>query len=116
MYVAGFVLAVKTDRQEDYRKAAATAAEVSKDHGATRVVECWGDDVPEGEVTSFARAVALGPGETVLFSWVEYPDRETYRTGMQAVAQDPRLQQPHDMTIMDPKRLIWGGFTPILEV
>lgn len=116
MYIAGFVLAVKTDKKEDYRKIAADVGTIFREHGATRVIECWGDDVPDGEVTSFARAVKLEPGETVLFSWMEYPDKATYEASVQATMDDPRLQKAPCLEVMDSKRMIWGGFVPIVEL
>ena len=73
-YVTGLVVAVPTDNRNAYLETATTAAEVFRECGATRVVECWGDDVPDGEVTDFRRAVKAEPGETVVLSWIEWPD------------------------------------------
>lgn len=75
-YVDGFVAAVPTANREQYIQHARDAAEVFKEHGALRVVECWGDDVPEGKVTSFPLAVQCRPDETVIFSWLVWPSRE----------------------------------------
>jgi len=72
-YVDGFLLPVPEDRKDDYRKLATDAAQVFKDHGALAVVECWGDDIPAGEVTSFPMAVKAKPGEVVVFSWIVWP-------------------------------------------
>ncbi len=116
MYVDGFVLAVKTDRKEDYIKAARRAAEVFLELGATRMVETWADDVPRGEITDFPGAVKLEPDETVCFSWVEYPDRETRDRVAAEAMQDPRLKDAMDPTILDDARMIYGGFNPIMDV
>ena len=113
-YVDGFVVAVTTLERETYRAHAATAAAVFKQHGALRVVECWGDDVPEGKLTSFPLAVQRKPDETVVFSWIAWPSREARDTGMEAAMEDPRLK---DMAMpFDGKRLIYGGFEVILDV
>lgn len=117
MYVGAFVLAVKTAEKETYRRIAADAGTVFLEHGATRVVECWGDEVPEGEVTSFPLAVKRAPDETVLFSWMEFPDKAAYDACMAASFADPRMQMDAEMPkIMDPKRMIYGGFETILDI
>jgi uncharacterized protein YbaA (DUF1428 family) len=72
-YIDGFVIPVPTAKREDYRQLAQTASAVFKDYGALKVVECWGDDVPEGKVTSFPMAVQRKPDETVVFSWIVWP-------------------------------------------
>ncbi|HEY3599270.1 MAG TPA: DUF1428 domain-containing protein [Paraburkholderia sp.] len=115
-YVDGFVVAVLTDNRETYRKHAERAAAVFKEHGALQVVECWGDDVPEGKITSFPMAVKRNQDETVVFSWVVWPSRETRNTGMKAVMADPRLQPDANPMPFDGKRLIYGGFEVIVDV
>jgi uncharacterized protein YbaA (DUF1428 family) len=114
-YIDGFVAAVPTANREAYRKHAEDAAVVFRDHGATQVVECWGDDVPEGKLTSFTMAVKREPDETVVFSWIAWPDRATRDAGWQKVMTDPRM--PADMLAMpfDGTRMIHGGFTRILD-
>ena len=115
-YVDGFVVAVPADKRETYRQHAETAAAVFKENGALNVVECWGDDVPEGKLTSFPMAVKREEGEVVVFSWVVWPSRATRDAGMQKVMADPRLQ-PDVMTMpFDGKRLIYGGFEVIVDV
>lgn len=115
-YVDGFVLAVPTANKERFRAMAQRVATVFTDHGALRVVENWGDDVPMGEETWFARAVNLAEGETVCFSWVEWPSKEARDKGNAAIAVDPRLQpDASEADIMDSKRMIYGGFTPIVD-
>ena len=113
-YVDGFVLAVTTSKREVYRQHAQTAASVFKEHGATQVVECWGDDVPEGKLTSFPLAVQRKPDETVVFSWITWPSREARDAGMKKAMEDARLSSM-DMPF-DGKRLIYGGFEVILDV
>lgn len=116
-YVDGFVLAVPTAKRERFRAMAARVAEIFIEHGALRVVENWGDNVPEGKQTDLGRAVALNEGETVVFSWVEWASKEARDRGNEAIAADPRLQpDPVEADIMDPKRMIYGGFVPIVDV
>ncbi len=91
-YVDGFVVAVPTLNREAYRAFAERAAAVFREHGALKVVECWGDDVPEGKVTSFPMAVKLQSDETVVFSWITWPSRQVRDAGMKKVMADPRLQ------------------------
>lgn len=114
-YIDGFVAPVRADAtREDYRAFAAKAAPIFKEYGATRVVEGWGDDVPDGKVTDFRRAVQAEEGETVVFSWIEWPDRATRDAGMKMVMEDPRMQ-PGEPMPFDGRRLIYGGFATILD-
>ncbi len=115
-YVDGFVVAVKEESREIYRKHATTAAGVFKEYGALNVVECWGDDVPEGKLTSFPMAVKREPGEVVVFSWVVWPSRAARDEGMKKVMADPRLQPDVMPMPFDGKRLIYGGFEVIVDV
>ena len=112
-YIDGFVAAVPTANRGKYRQHAAAAAEVFKEYGAIRIVECWGDDVPTGVTTSFPQAVKLEPDETVVFSWVAWPSREVRDTGMKKVMDDPRMKNAE--MPFDGKRLIYGGFETILD-
>jgi uncharacterized protein YbaA (DUF1428 family) len=115
-YVDGFVLAVPAANKERFRAMAQRIAEAFTDHGALRVVENWADDVPAGERTWFARAVDLQKGEIVCFSWVEWPSREARDKGNAAIAADPRVQPRADEAdIMDAKRMIYGGFTTLVD-
>jgi len=115
-YVDGFVLAVPRDRIEDYRALAATAAAVWKEHGALAVVECVGDDVPVGELTSFPRAVQLAEGEVVVFSWIVHPSRADRDRINAAVMADERIDKNFAALPFDGKRMIYGGFEVLLEV
>ena len=81
-YIDGFVAAVPTANREKYRKHAETAGGIFKEHGALRLVECWGDDVPQGKVTSFPMAVKCQDDETVVFSWITWPSRKARDEGM----------------------------------
>ncbi|MEN3952087.1 DUF1428 domain-containing protein [Iodidimonas sp. SYSU 1G8] len=113
-YVDGFVIAVPTENKEAYRKLAADAAVIFRDHGALHVVECWGDDVPEGKVTDFRGAVKAEPGETVVFSWIVWPSKAARDEGNDKVMADPRMDMGAEMPF-DGKRMIFGGFEPIVD-
>lgn len=114
-YIDGFVIAVPNAKREAYKAIAQSAAAVFKDHGALRVVECWGDDVPEGKVTSFPMAVKRTPEESVVFSWIEWPDKATRDKGMEKSMADPRMDhKPEDMPF-DGQRMIFGGFETIVD-
>jgi uncharacterized protein YbaA (DUF1428 family) len=114
-YVDGFVVPVPTADREVYRQFAESAAAVFKEHGALKVVECWGDDVPEGKVTSFPMAIKRKDDETVVFSWVVWPSRQSRDEGMKAVMADPRLQSDKNPMPFDGQRLIYGGFEVIVD-
>lgn len=115
-YVDGFVAAVPTANREKYLKHAEDAAVVFKEHGALQVVECWGDDVPEGKLTSFPMAVQRKDDETVVFSWVTWPSREKRDEAWKLVMEDPRMQPGSTPFPFDGKRMIYGGFQMILNV
>jgi uncharacterized protein YbaA (DUF1428 family) len=115
-YVDGFVAAVPTANKEKFRKHALESAAVFKEHGALKVVECWGDDVPEGQVTSFPMAVKRQPDETVVFSWILWPSREKRNDAMKKIMDDPRMKPDVNPMPFDGKRLIYGGFETMLEV
>lgn len=114
-YIDGFVAAVPTANRDIYRKHAEAAAVVFKANGALRVVECWGDDVPEGKLTSFPMAVKRKEDETVVFSWITWPSRQARDKGMQKAMADPRLQPGTNPMPFDGKRLIYGGFEMIVD-
>ncbi len=115
-YVEGFLAAVPTVNREKFRRHAEVVAQVFKERGALKVVECWGTDVPEGEVTSLPRAVQRGPDETVTFSWVIWPSKEVRDRGMEDFMTDPRVQQDTNPMPFDGRRLCWGGFEIIVDV
>ena len=114
-YVDGFVISVKKGRLDDYKKMAEEGAAVWKKYGATRTVECIADDVPYGEVTSFPRAVQAAEGETVIFSWIEYPDKETRDACNAKVMADPSMNVDMAAGPMNGKTMIFGGFMPFLD-
>ena len=114
-YVDGFVAAVPTANREKYQKHAEAAAVVFKEHGALKFVECWGDDVPDGELKSFPMAVKRKDDETVVFSWIIWPSRAVRDAAMPKIMSDPRLQPDTNPMPFDGKRLIYGGFEMIVE-
>src|SRR4029450_3948207 len=114
-YVDGLGAGVPTANREKYRIHAEKAAGVCKEHGALEVVECGGDDVPDGEVTSFPMAVKCKADETVVFSWILWPSRQARDEGMKKVMADPRLKPDVNPMPFDGKRLIFGGFEMIVE-
>ena len=116
-YVDGYLVAVATANRDTYRDFAEEAAGMFKEFGALRVVEAWADDVPDGKVTSFPMAVKLEAGESVVFSWVEWPSKEVRNAGWEKMMADPRMQPDADRTPpFDGKRMIYGGFTPIVDI
>ena len=115
-YIDGFLLAVPTANRGAYTAKAEGMVPFFKDHGALKVVECWGDDVPDGEQTSFPMAVKAEPGETVVFAWVAWPSKDARNAGMKAMQEDPRFKAM-DMSGMpfDAKRMMFGGFEVIVD-
>jgi uncharacterized protein YbaA (DUF1428 family) len=112
-YIDGFVIAVPAAKKQAYLESASAFAKLFKEFGATRVVECWGDDVPEGKLTDFRRAVKAEAGEVVVFSWVEYPSKEIRDAATVKMQQDDRMKGA-DLPF-DGKRMIFGGFIPLLD-
>ena len=115
-YVDGFVLAVPVEKLAEYKKIARKAGAVWKEHGALQYVECVGDDVPEGKTTSFTRAVKLKEGETVVFSYVVYKNRKHRDQVVKKVVEDPRMQMDPSTMPADMKRMIYGGFSTIIDL
>lgn len=113
-YIDGFVLAVPAGNKEAYRKLAAEALPRFKEYGAKRLVEAWGDDVPDGKVTDFKGAVKAQPGEAVVFSWIEYPDKATRDKSNERMMSDPAMKEMKDMPF-DAQRMIYGGFAPLSD-
>ncbi|MEG8017025.1 DUF1428 domain-containing protein [Sphingomonas sp. LR55] len=114
-YVDGFILPVSPADTNAYFTMARTASAVFRDHGAIRVVETWGDDVPAGEKTDYARAAHATTDEVVVYAWVEWPDKLTRDAGILKVTADARMQTPPADLPFDGKRVIYGGFTTILD-
>lgn len=114
-YVDGFIAAVPTANREKFKKHAESAAVIFKENGALSVVECWGDDVPDGKVTSFSMAVKLKDDETVVFSWIVWPDKATRDAGMNKLMSDPRMQPDVNPMPFDGQRMVFGGFNVIVQ-
>ena len=116
IYIDGFLAPVKAHAtRAAYTAFAEQAAPIFLDHGATRVVEGWGDDVPDGTLTDFRRAVKAEEGETVVFSWIEWPDKAARDEGMKAVMADERMRSPPPDMPFDGKRMVFGGFQAVLD-
>lgn len=113
-YIEGFLTAVPTASRDAYREHAEGALPLFKDLGARRMVEAWGDGVPHGKVNDFYGAVQAKEDETVLFSWIEYPDKAARDAANKAMAEDERFQGAAPMPF-DAKRMIWSGFRTVLE-
>jgi uncharacterized protein YbaA (DUF1428 family) len=113
--IDGFVLAVPVANRDAYLAHATKAAAVFRKHGALRVIECWGDDVPEGTLTSFTLAVQRKDNEAVVFSWIEWPSREARDAGMAKVMADPEMDMDPSSMPFDRKRMVFGGFRTIVE-
>lgn len=114
-YIDGFVIAVPDANREKFIKHARTFDSIFVEFGAIRVVECWGDDVPEGKLTDFRRAVQAKQDESVVFSWVEWPDKATRDAGMEKFMKDPRMDAASECPF-DGKRMIFGGFTAVVSL
>lgn len=114
-YIDGYVVPVPAGNKDAYRAVAIDAAAVFKECGASQVVECWGDDVPDGKVTDFRRAVAAEAGENVVFSWIVWPSKAARDAGMQKAMADPRMQPGASPMPFDGKRMIFGGFEVLLD-
>ena len=111
-YVDGVILAVPVSQREAYQVAAVAIAALFVECGATDVVDCWGDDVPEGVLTSFTMAVKRQEDEAVVFSWIRWPSRAVRDEGWKKVMADPRMAAMPER-LFDGKRMIFGGFDVI---
>jgi uncharacterized protein YbaA (DUF1428 family) len=114
-YFEGFVAAVPEANKDAYRKHAADAAPIFRDFGVTRHVETWEDDVPEGKVTDFRKAVQAKPDEKIVFAWFEYPDKAARDAANAKMMSDPRMEDMGANMPFDGKRMIFGGFDAIVE-
>lgn len=123
-YIDGFVIACPKTNKDKFIAHAKKGDSVFMDLGALRVVECWGDDIPEGHTTDFRMAVKAEADEEVLFSWIEWPDKATRDAAFATMTEwmedpskaDPRMDPKKNPMPFDGKRLIFGGFTPIVEL
>lgn len=116
VYIDGFVIAVPTANKQKFIDHASASDAMFVEYGATRVLECWGDDVQAGKQTDFQRAVQAKADETVVFSWIEWPDKATRDAGMEKMMKDPRMDPETNPMPFDGKRMIFGGFVPVLEL
>lgn len=114
-YVEGFVVAVPAANKEAYRKHAAKAAPLFKEFGVTRLVEAWGDEVPDGKVTDFKGAVKAEPDEVVVFGWFEYPSKAARDAAHAKMMNDPRMKAMGAEMPFDGRRMIYGGFASIVD-
>jgi uncharacterized protein YbaA (DUF1428 family) len=119
-YIDGFVIAVPTANKQSFTDQANSIDAIFMELGATRILECWGDDVPGGTLTDFRRAVQATEEETVVFSWIEWPDkatRDAAQTKMHEMAKtDERFDPEKNPMTFDGKRMIFGGFSPIVTL
>tara|TARA_R110002033_G_scaffold33117_2_gene70309 strand:+ start:72 stop:455 length:384 start_codon:yes stop_codon:yes gene_type:complete len=123
-YIDGFVIAVPTANKQKFIDHANNADSMFIEMGATRVIECWGDDVPDGKVTDFRKAVKASDDESVVFSWIEWPDKATREDGMAKLETmmedpdnaDPRMDPVKNPMPFDGKRMIFGGFQPVVTL
>ncbi len=119
-YVDGFVIAVPTANRQRFVEHAKLGDSVFMELGAVRVIECWGDDVPAGTLTDFRRAVQAKEDETVVFSWIEWPDKSTRDAAMvrlrTLMTTDERMNPETNPMPFDGRRMIFGGFAPVVEL
>ena len=112
-YIDGCLMPVPAANKEAYARHGRAMAAVFREHGATRLVEAWGDDVPDGKVTDFKGAVKAADDEKVVYSWIEWPSKAVRDEGWKKVMADPRTQG--GTPPFDGKRMIYGGFSPVLD-
>ena len=115
-YIDGYVIAVPKGNKQRFIEHAKRGDSVFLEYGARRVLECWGDDVKDGKLTDFRRAVQAKEDEVVVFSWIEWPDKATRDAAMPKVMNDPRLNSQTNPMPFDGKRMIFGGFNPVVEL
>ena len=115
-YVEGFVVPVPKQKLDEYREWSRISGELWKRHGALEYVECVGDDVPPGKVTSFPKSVDLKDDEVVVFSWIVYKSKEDRERIDKLVMEDPLMKQDPKSWPFDGKRMFFGGFQPIVEM
>ena len=113
-YIDGFVIPVPADKKDAYRELAARAAPVFQQYGATQIVECWGNDLPDGRLTDFKRAVQAEDSDNVVFSWIVWPSKEVRDAATKKVMDDPRLKM--DDMPFDGARMIYGVFEVLLSI
>jgi len=116
MYIQGFIVPVPEGSRDAYRKVAEDFWPIAKDYGALSQVEAWEADVADGKHTDFRRAVDLQPGEKVVFSWMTWPDKATADAAHEKMMQDPRMEAMGKYMPFDGKRMVFGGFEPLVDL
>ena len=115
-YVDGFVIPVPERKKQAYLEMAQRAAPIFREHGALSVVECWGNDLPDGKFTDFRMAVKAEEGENVVFSWITWPSKEARDAGNAKAMADERMHMGGEAAMpFDGKRMIFAGFETIVE-
>ncbi|MCL4123910.1 UNVERIFIED_CONTAM: hypothetical protein GTU68_032419 [Idotea baltica] len=115
-YVQGFVIPVPHANKTAYLEAAKWMGDLFIEYGAARIVETWGVDVHKGEATDFFKAVQAEDGENIVFSWVEWPSKAVCDAAAEKMQDDERMQPNGEENPFDGRRLIYGGFEPLLEL
>ncbi len=113
-YIQGFLIAVPKANKQAYIDSARAAAPIFKEYGALRVVETWSETIADGKVTDFKRAVQAKDDEAIVFSWIEWADKQTYDAAAAKMETDERWKDMGEMPF-DGKRMVWGGFDPIFD-
>ena len=114
MYINGFIVPVPAHKKAEYQDVAERFWEIAKDYGALEQVEAWEADVPDGKLTDFRRSVNLEDGEKVVFSWVVWPDKATADGSHDKMMADPRFEEMGTEMPFDGKRMVYGGFDPLV--
>ncbi len=115
-YIDGFIIPVPTASREMYKAYAEKSGALFKEFGVINIVECWGDDVQPGKLTSFPQAVICQEDETVVFSWMTWPSKEVRDAAWEKIMADPRFAQETLPMPFDGKRLVYGGFEKLIEL
>lgn len=113
-YINGFIVPVPNGNKDAYRQMNERHAAIFREYGALRLVQAWGDDVPEGQVTDFRRAVKAEANETVVFAFLEWASKQASDEAWDKIMKDERMQPSGDAPF-DGKRMFWGGFDVILD-
>lgn len=129
-YIDCYLIPVPRENKAAYEELARFSAQIVKEHGALRVVECWIDEsgpeaasyhaedarIASSAYGTFFAAAGAGKGESVVMSFAEWPDKATRDAGMAKFTSDPRMQFQNPPPTFDGRRLIAGGFMPMLEI
>lgn len=113
-YIQGLLIPVPKANKQAYIALAAEVAPIFKEYGALRMCENWSENVPDGKVTDFKRAVKAKADEAIVFSWIEWPDKATYEAASEKMKTDKRWDKMRDIPF-DGMRMMWAGFEPIFE-